>query len=66
MAIGTKVYTTQHHPEMSRDFIAALTGEMVDTLGPEATAAALRSLDSPADGMPFAESVARFFEQAAG
>ncbi len=51
---------------MSRDFIAALTGEMVDTLGPEATAAALRSLDSPADGMPFAESVARFFEQAAG
>ena len=66
MAIGTKVYTTQHHPEMSRDFIAALTGEMVDTLGPEATAAALRSLASPADGQPFAESVARFFEQAAG
>ena len=59
-----RIYTTQHHPEMTPAFIAALTDEMADYLGPEVTARARASLAEPADGRAFAESVARFFETA--
>ncbi|TMV11382.1 type 1 glutamine amidotransferase [Arenibacterium halophilum] len=64
MAIGRHIYTTQHHPEMSADFIAALTEEMAEALTPDQLARARASLQRPADGAAFAESVARFFEQA--
>jgi len=64
-AIGQTVYTTQHHPEMTPAFIAALTEEMVGDLGPDLAARARASLAEPADSAAFAESVARFFEQAA-
>jgi len=64
-AIGQTVYTTQHHPEMTPAFIAALTEEMVGDLGPDLAARARASLTVPADRAAFAESVARFFEQAA-
>lgn len=64
-AIGRHIYTTQHHPEMSPGFIAALTEEMAATLGPDLTARARVSLTAgTADQRVFAESVARFFEQA--
>jgi len=64
-AIDGTVYTTQHHPEMTPEFIAALTEELADRMGPDLTARARASLAEPADGAVFAESVARFFEQAA-
>lgn len=64
-AIGGTVYTTQHHPEMTTDFIAALTEELAADLGPDLAAKARASLSTPADRATFAESVARFFEQAA-
>ncbi|OIQ38164.1 MAG: glutamine amidotransferase [Roseobacter sp. MedPE-SW] len=62
--IGRQIWTSQHHPEMSRDFIAALTEEMSDDLGPDLYAKAINSLDRPSDQAPFAESLAQFFEQA--
>ena len=62
--IGNTVYTTQHHPEMTDDFIAALTEELADDIGPALAARARASLDTPADSALYAESVARFFEQA--
>jgi GMP synthase-like glutamine amidotransferase len=62
--IGNHIWTSQHHPEMSPDFIAALTQEMRDDLGPEHYAQAQNSLSQPADQAAFAESLARFFEQA--
>ena len=64
MAIGRHIYTTQHHPEMSADFIAALTEEIVDALTPDQLARARASLQRPVDGAVFAETAARFFEQA--
>jgi len=64
--IGKHVYTTQHHPEMSPEFIAALTDELAEYLGPDLVARARLSLTEPADMAVFASSVARFFEQAAG
>ena len=62
--IGDTVYTTQHHPEMTPEFIAALTEEMADYLGPDVTATARASLTAPADSDAYAETIARFFEQA--
>lgn len=62
--LGRHIYTTQHHPEMTPDFIAALTDEMADDLGPEVTARARASLSDTAHMPDFAESIALFFEQA--
>lgn len=62
LALGRHIYTTQHHPEMDREFITDLTGEMATELGPDVTARARASLSDPADTGAFAESIARFFE----
>lgn len=62
--LGTRVYTTQHHPEMTPVFIAALTEELADYFGPEITDQARASLSETADGTAYAETIARFFEQA--
>ncbi|MGR3760393.1 type 1 glutamine amidotransferase [Roseobacteraceae bacterium NS-SX3] len=62
-AIGRHIWTTQHHPEMSHGFITALTEEMRETLGPEAHAQALASLEEKSDQAAFAEALARFVEQ---
>lgn len=62
-SIGHHIWTTQHHPEMSPAFIAALTNEMQQDLGSALYANALRSLDESADQASFAEALARFFEQ---
>ncbi len=64
-AIGKQVFTVQHHPEMSREFIIDLVEEYAEYVGPEVTARARASLDlGSADGAAFASEVAAFFEQA--
>lgn len=63
-AIDRHIYTTQHHPEMEPGFVAALTEEMEPELGPEIVAQAQASMKNRADQQAFAESIARFFEQA--
>lgn len=63
-AIGGHVYTTQYHPEMTPAFIAALVEHLKDDKPAEVIARARASLDRPADTRPFAETIARFFEQA--
>lgn len=65
-AIDRHVYTTQNHPEMTREFFAALTDELAEQFGPALTAHAHGSLDEPADMQIFATSIAMFFEQAVG
>lgn len=62
---GDRIYTTQHHPEMTPHFIASLTYEMAEALGEAHTTSALQSLHEPAHQIAFAESLARFFETAA-
>ena len=64
-AIGDRVYTTQHHPEMTADFIAALTEELAPQMGPEVAGIARASLEDRSDMTAFATSIARFFDQAA-
>ena len=63
-AIGSHVYTTQYHPEMTPPFIAALIEHLAHDKPAEVITRARASLAKPADTRPFAESIARFFEQA--
>lgn len=60
--IGDTVMTTQYHPEMEPDFIAALIDELADELGPEVTAEARASLRTQPDMVEAAEWIARFLE----
>lgn len=64
LAIGSHVYTTQYHPEMTPGFIAALIEHLADDKPADVISRARASLALPADTRPFAESIARFFEQA--
>lgn len=63
-AMSDQVYTTQNHPEMTPEFIAALVEEYADKLGGDVTARARASLDRVADRQVFARSIVRFFEHA--
>jgi GMP synthase-like glutamine amidotransferase len=64
-AIGAKVFATQHHPEITDAFLAALTDEYAPHLPPAVAARARASLTAPVEGARFAEWLARFFETAA-
>ena len=63
-AIDGRICTTQHHPEMTADFIAALTEELAPQMGPDLAGKARASLAETSDMAAFATSIARFFEQA--
>ena len=64
-AIGQHLRTTQYHPEMSHDFVAALIDAFGDEFGPQVTAAAKQSLTADTDRDALAEEIAEFFERAA-
>lgn len=61
-ALGDKVYTTQNHPEMTDDFVAALVEEYMDKLPAGVGEKARASLTKPADRLAFAQTIAAFFE----
>ena len=63
--IGTRVFATQYHPEMTADFAAALVEEFAPYVPPAVGAAARAALQGGIEGPRFAEWIARFFEQAA-
>lgn len=63
-AIGRHVLTTQYHPEMSADFIAALTEAFADEVGRDVAERARTTLSPPPDMAALAEWIAAFFEQA--
>lgn len=63
-AIANHVLTTQYHPEMTADFIAALVEAFSDDFGPEVTQTARASLTRSTDITALAEWIATFFERA--
>lgn len=63
-AMGDHVYTTQNHPEMSDDFIAALVAEYAPKLPADVAQTAKASLGRRADTLAYAHTIAQFFEQA--
>ncbi|WP_322866246.1 type 1 glutamine amidotransferase [Aquicoccus sp. G2-2] len=60
--IGDHVLTTQYHPEMAPEFVAALIDELEGELGPEISAQARASLTDAPDIAAWAEAVAEFIE----
>ena len=60
--IGTQFFTTQYHPEMSAEFMAALVEELAGYVGPDVTARAREQIQRSADGPIFAEWALRFLE----
>ncbi|MEP4246696.1 type 1 glutamine amidotransferase [Tateyamaria sp.] len=62
--IADRVYSTQNHPEMTPDFIAALVTEYADKLPADVAKRAQASLTRVADTDLFAQSIVRFFEGA--
>lgn len=63
-AIGNQVYTTQYHPEISPEFMADLLVEFGPDLPDDVVARGKESLAKLPDQKEFAETIARFFEQA--
>ncbi len=62
-SIGDAVFTVQHHPEMSSEFISDLIEEYADYVGPQVTQNARDSINAgPADRAEFAREIAGFFE----
>jgi GMP synthase-like glutamine amidotransferase len=64
MTIGPRVLTTQYHPEMTHDFIAALTEHLKDTLPARVISTARASLHHRADTDAIAAHIVTFFEAA--
>ncbi len=64
--VDSHIFTTQQHPEMTLAFMAALTGELADQLRAGNLENARATIGGPVDTQPFAQAIARFFEQAAG
>ena len=62
--IADLVYTTQNHPEMTDEFIAALVAEYAPKLPADIAKSAKASLSGQADNLAYAETIARFFENA--
>ena len=60
--IGGHILTTQYHPEMTPDFIAALVDELGGELTPADIARAKTELARPAESGVFAEWMVRFLE----
>lgn len=63
-AIGGHVYTTQYHPEIEPEFMTDLLDELAEELPDDVVDRGRHSLDKLPDQKAFAETIARFFEQA--
>ena len=62
--IGNQIYSTQYHPEMEHYFIEDLTEDMSAKVPKEVIDRSRKSLNTRSHYTKFAESIARFFEQA--
>jgi GMP synthase-like glutamine amidotransferase len=62
-ALGDRVLTTQYHPEMSPDFIAALVNHLTAYLPEEVIARARESLTKTADTETIRAAIVSFFER---
>ncbi|MEL6642086.1 MAG: type 1 glutamine amidotransferase, partial [Pseudomonadota bacterium] len=64
-AVGTQVFTIQHHPEMTHAFIEDLVAEYAEHVGQDVTNRAYQSLATGvAHRSEIAEEIASFFEMA--
>lgn len=66
LRIGRHVFTTQYHPELSREFMRALLDEYGALWAPALVAQARRQIEQPVDAALFMRWAAQFLEQAQG
>jgi GMP synthase-like glutamine amidotransferase len=64
--IGSHIFTTEYHPEMTPDFVAALLDELEPDLDGQTIAAGRRSLSATAEGPAFARWIVNFLDKSAG
>ena len=64
MSVGTRVFSTQYHPELSTDFMNGLLKEMEGSAPQEALEAARGGLDGPVHSDQMARWIVAFFKQA--
>lgn len=64
LAVGRHVFTTQYHPELSREFMAAALDAFAPLWTPEQIARARQQIAGPVDDALFMRWLAQFFEQA--
>jgi len=62
-SIGNHIFTTQHHPEMTQKFIAAVIDYFSSDIDPEIARKAKKSLEYVANNNCFAEWMANFLER---
>lgn len=60
--IGTTFFTTQYHPEITRDFFEGIIEEYGPHVGAGETKRAQAQMETPTDSLIFAEWMARFLE----
>jgi len=63
MALGSRVFSTQYHPELDAAFMEDLVAEMSGTAPGPVLNAARQSLTSPMDTATMADWIVRFLEQ---
>ena len=63
--IGSHIFTTEYHPEMTPDFVAALLDELESDLDGQTIAAGRRSLSATAEGPAFARWIVNFLDKSA-
>lgn len=63
-AVGSKILTTQYHPEMTSDFIRALVNHLQGALPAAVIALAHASLDQKAETGRISQAIVDFLEQA--
>ncbi|MEX3007655.1 type 1 glutamine amidotransferase [Hoeflea sp. TYP-13] len=62
-SIGEHIFTTQHHPEITPDYMNDLVDVVAEFVPPETIARARSSMNGKAEGDKFAGWMVRFFEQ---
>lgn len=65
LGLGRHVFTTQYHPELSREFMGALLAEHGGAFAPAVVERAQVQLQQPVDAALFMRWAAQFLEQAA-
>jgi GMP synthase-like glutamine amidotransferase len=63
LLVGDHFFTTEYHPEMSKEFFVALTHAFERYIGRDVMVKARTEAEAPADGAHFAEWAARFLEK---
>ncbi|MCH9852581.1 MAG: type 1 glutamine amidotransferase [Alphaproteobacteria bacterium] len=61
--IGKHIFTSQYHPEMTADFLIALTDEMQGMVSADKLAKACKEFAKGHEGNQFAQLIIAFFEQ---